>query len=111
MLAGQEKKDWEFVSYRAKKQMALWPKLVRGETEGLDLSGVDPEILACCIEGKNFRSEGHISPSDGVGRVKSPMEEMWLLYIGVQRISEEDEARGKDKPEPKSKSESKSKKS
>src|SRR6266550_932673 len=111
MLAGQEKRDWEFVSYRAKKQMALWPRLVRGEAEGLDLSGVDPEILACCVEGKNFRSEGHVSPVDGTGRIKSPMEEMWLLYIGVQSISEEDEARGKDKPESKTKAKSKPKKS
>jgi len=84
-LAGQAKKDWEFVSYRAKKQTPIWSKLVKGETEGLDLDGLDPEILACCTLGKNFRSEG------------LSMEKLWLLYIGVQELTEEEEARGKKK--------------
>lgn len=94
---GQYKKDLNFVDYRVKKQVAFWSKLVKGETEGLDLSGVDPEILACCVEGKYFRSEGHVSPPDGNGHQKSPMEELWLLYIGVEKLSAEEEARGKGK--------------
>ena len=100
MLAGQRKKDWEFVKYRRDKQLDFWPKLVRGEIEGLDLSKVDPEILSCCLEGKYFRGEGHISSADGNGREKTPMEELWLLYVGVEHMSEEDEARGKGKSKP-----------
>jgi len=96
-LTGQAKKDWEFVSHRAKKQTALWPKLVKGEVEGLDLSIVDPEILSCCLEGKYFRGEGHTSPADGRGGTRTPMEEMWMLYIGVENLSEEEETRGKKK--------------
>jgi hypothetical protein len=103
MQAGQKKKDWEFVKYRRDKQLAFWSKLVRGEIEGLDVSNVDPEILDCCVNGKYFRGEGHTSPPDGSGREKSPMEELWLLYIGIEHMSEEDEARGKDKPKKKKK--------
>jgi hypothetical protein len=97
-LSGQEKKDWEFVSYRAKKQAPFWSKLVKGEIEGLDLSKVDKEILECCLEGKYFRGEGHVSPADGNNSSKTPMEELWYLYIGVQYLSEEDQLRGKEKP-------------
>jgi hypothetical protein len=96
-LTGQQKKDWEFVSYRAKKQTSLWSRLVKGETDGIDTSKIDPEILKCCLEGKYFRGEGHVSPADGTGRTKPPMEELWLLYIGVENLSEEEENRGKKK--------------
>jgi hypothetical protein len=105
-LSGQAKADYTFVDYRAKKQTKLWPKLVKGEVEGLDLSTVDPEVLSCCLEGKYFRGEGHVSPSDGTGASKTPMEELWYLYIGVENISEEDENRGKEKKTKKTKHQS-----
>lgn len=94
---GQHKRDLNFVSHRATKQTKLWPKLVKGEVEQLDVSGIDQEILECCLEGKYFRGEGHTSPADGTGRRKAPMEELWFLYIGVETLSEEDENRGKKK--------------
>lgn len=95
MLSVQAKKDWEFVSYRAKRQLGFWSRVVRGDIEGLNVSGVDPEVLSCCVDGKYFRGEGHVSSADGSGRVRSPMEELWLLYIGVENLTEEEEARGK----------------
>ena len=94
-LTGQPKKDWEFIKYRSDKQVKFWPKLVKGEVEGLDVSKVDPEILECCLEQKYFRGEGHTSPADGRNSPKTPMEELWLLYIGVEHLSEEEENRGK----------------
>jgi hypothetical protein len=83
-LVGQAKQDWEFVSYRAKRQTEYWARIVDGDvTLAREL---DPEILAAALsQDKPFRSEG------------LTLKELWMLYIGVNKLTEEEEQRGKKK--------------
>lgn len=83
-LTGQSKKDWEFVSYRAKNQTSYWSRIVDGDMA--QAGEVDPEILAAALNPqKRFRSEG------------LSLKELWLLYIGATNLTEEEEQRGKKK--------------
>jgi predicted phage terminase large subunit-like protein len=94
-LVGQAKQDNNFVNYRAKQQTQFWGKLIRTKVEETEVDmeattvdeitvkNVDPEIMDCIRNPEvRFRGEG------------LSIKELWLLYIGVDKLTPEEEARG-----------------
>lgn len=82
-FTGQDKKDDNFVRSRVAKQLKYWGRIVKGDVSLA--KELDSEILAAAINpDKPFRGEG------------LNLEELWQLYTGVKKLTEEQEKRGQE---------------